>query len=384
MLAVCVTACGGGGSSDNNSNPPVPGAAPPLAGQLKAVTLLSTISASDIAQALNTSTDTRIQGLNPAYSVVSYRIEYLSSDGQGQSVRASGLLSVPVKPAGAKSPLLSYQHGTLYRDAQAPSNHAVASEVAVMLASLGYIVMAPDYVGYGVSRGTPHPYLLAAPSAAATIDLLTAAKTWRAGNNVNDNGQLFLTGYSEGGYVSMAAHRALQAANAVHLQSLRLVVAGAGAYNVQLTLDNLLSEVRAEQPALGLLLNPGLLRFLGPDAQHALAIALLAHLLPSDADVVFDTWFIDSYLADDTQAIAQRGSVHDWKPNLPIQLYHGRDDRTVPYASSLSALQAMRARGAGDLVSLTDCPAVPADHIPCVPFFLSFMLGQLASRATDL
>ncbi len=330
------------------------------------------------------SPDTRYQGLKPVYSVTSYRLEYLTSDAQGQLVRASGLVSVPVKAAGAKSPVLSYQHATTLHDADAPSNHAVATEVAVQLASLGYIVLAPDYVGYGVSRGTPHPYLLAAPSAAAAVDFLTAATTWRGNTGLADNGQLFLTGYSEGAYVTMAAHRALQAGNAPGLQPLRMEVSGAGPYNVQVTLDGLLDLVRAEQPVLGALLNPGLLRFLSTSARSQIRSELLKHLLPQDADVVFDTRFIDNYLADDVRAIAQLSSVHDWKPNLPVRLFHGRDDSTVPYASSLSTLQTMQSLGAGGLVSLTDCPAAPSEHIACVQSFLAFMLAQVGAQAMDL
>ena len=66
----------------------------------------------------------------------------------------------------------------------------------MVLASLGYVVLAPDYVGFGVSRGTSHPYLLATPTAAAVNDFLTAATYWRAASGVQDNGQLFLAGYS--------------------------------------------------------------------------------------------------------------------------------------------------------------------------------------------
>jgi hypothetical protein len=47
------------------------------------------------------------------------------------------------------------------------------------------------------------------------IDALTAARsalTAGLSSGVSDNGKLFLTGYSEGGYVAMAAHRAMQAA----------------------------------------------------------------------------------------------------------------------------------------------------------------------------
>lgn len=177
-LVALLAACGGGSAQDpgDGGNPPEPPPAPARSGQLESAALLGTVPAADIAAAL-AAKESLAQDVVPRYSVTSYRIEYLTTDADGKEVRASGLVSVPQKPAGAKSPVLSYQHGTLFRDAEAPSNNAVASEVAVVLASLGYIVLAPDYVGFGASKGTPHPYLLAAPSAAATVDFLTATRT---------------------------------------------------------------------------------------------------------------------------------------------------------------------------------------------------------------
>ena len=387
LMAVLV-ACGGGGNSDPASDNSPPVVAPPptaeRAGRLESSAALGTIAASDIAAALS-SKESLAQDVVPRFGVTSYRLEYLTTGADGQEVRASGLVSVPQKPAGAKSPVLSYQHGTLFRDAEAPSNNAVASEVAVVLASLGYIVLAPDYVGFGASRGTPHPYLLSAPSAAATVDFLTAARTWRGQAGVADNGQLFLTGYSEGGYVTMAAHRALQAANSPHLQQLRMVVPGAGPYNVQTTMDGLVRLVRDEQPLVGALINPGFLRYLGGSVQREVRRLLLRALIPGDADVAYDTRFIDRFLADDVRALDEISSVYDYRPGVPVRLYHGRDDRTVPYASSVSTERAMLQRGAGDLVSLTDCRAEPvAGHLECVPPFITFMLGQLAPVAQDL
>ena len=388
VLAAVLVACGGGGNSDPASDNSPPVVAPPptaeRAGRLESSAALGTIAASDIAAALS-SKESLAQDVVPRFGVTSYRLEYLTTGADGQEVRASGLVSVPQKPAGAKSPVLSYQHGTLFRDAEAPSNNAVASEVAVVLASLGYIVLAPDYVGFGASRGTPHPYLLSAPSAAATVDFLTAARTWRGQAGVADNGQLFLTGYSEGGYVTMAAHRALQAANSPHLQQLRMVVPGAGPYNVQTTMDGLVRLVRDEQPLVGALINPGFLRYLGGSVQREVRRLLLRALIPGDADVAYDTRFIDRFLADDVRALDEISSVYDYRPGVPVRLYHGRDDRTVPYASSVSTERAMLQRGAGDLVSLTDCRAEPvAGHLECVPPFITFMLGQLALVAQDL
>ncbi|MDP3230920.1 MAG: prolyl oligopeptidase family serine peptidase [Acidovorax sp.] len=379
-----LAACGGGSDSAANGPPPEPTPAPERSGQLASASLLGAIPAADITAAL-AAEESLAEGVVPRYSVTSYRLEYLTTDADGKEVRASGLVSVPQKPAGSKSPVLSYQHGTIFRDAEAPSNNAVASEVAVVLASLGYIVLAPDYVGFGASKGTPHPYLLSAPSAAATADFLTAARTWRGQANVADNGQLFLTGYSEGGYVTMATHRALQTGGSPHLQNLRMVVSGAGPYNVQTTMDGLVDVVRNEQPVIGALINPGFLRYLGGSVQREVRRLLLRALIPGDADVAYDTRFIDRFLADDVRALDVISSVYDYNPNVPVRLYHGRNDRTVPYASSVSTLRAMQNRGAGDLVSLTDCRAQPvAGHLECVPPFITFMLGQLAPVAQDL
>ena len=390
VLTVALAACGGGKSDDdkndnagNGDSQPVQPADPTTQGRFEAARSLGTVALADINVAV-AEKGLHLENLQPRYAVTSYRIEYLTDGATGQTVKASGLVSVPNKPAGAKSPVLSYQHGTIFRDAEAPSNNAVASEISVVMASLGYIVLAPDYVGYGVSKGVPHPYLQAAPMAASVIDFLTAAKTWRQQTGVYDNQQLFLTGYSEGGYATMAAHRALQAGNLPHLQQLRMVVPGAGPYNVQATLDSLIDIVRDKNKVLGALIQPGFLKKLGGSAQREVRRALLKELIPDDADTSIDALFLDNFLSDDVKATDRLSNVHNWRPQVPVYLYHGRDDQTVPYASSTSTLAAMQAQGASDLVSLSDCPAAPSSHLGCVAPFLGFMLGKLALQAQDL
>lgn len=386
VVFAAISACGGGKDEPAIEPPSTPAPAPvnPIGrGGLKSSTSLGSIAVADIAAALEKD-KSRVQNVVPRYAVASWRLDYTTLDANGAEVRASGLISVPQKTAGSASPVLSYQHGTIFRDAETPSNNAVAGEVAVVLASLGYVVVAPDYVGFGTSRGAPHPYLLATPTAAAVNDFLTASKVWREENKVLDNGQLFLAGYSEGGYATMAAHRELQASGSAHLSNLRMAVVGAGPYDVQTTLDGLIDLVRDKQPILGALINPGFLRYLGGSAQREVRRAVLRELLPDDADVVYDTRFLDLFFADDTRAIAQNSSVYDWRPQVPVPLFHGRDDKTVPYASSVRTLDAMRAQGAGDLVTLTDCRATPAGHIPCVPPFVEFMLQRVGVVAQDL
>ena len=382
LLPMLLAACGGGGGSSDAEPPQTAAAEPSGPGRLESATQLGRIAVADIDAAIN-APGSRTAGLAARYEVVNHRLTYLTIDAQGQPIVASALVSVPVKASGAKSPVLAFQHGTIEQDAEAPTNSVTAEAPAVVLASLGYIVVAADYVGYGASKGAPHPYLLATPSAAAVIDLLTAAATWRQRNRVADNGQLFLIGYSEGGHATVAAHRALQSAGGAHLASLVAVAAGAGPYHVGVTLDELLRRVCEDNPLLGALVNPGLLSRLNPTLRREVRDQLLKRLLPDDADVVFDASVLDAYLADDRAAVERLGNVHDWAPAAPLRLFHGRDDQTVPYVSATTTLQAMRSRGAAD-VSLTDCTLSPSSHLGCVPPFLTFALAEFALRVRDL
>ena len=101
-------------------------------------------------------------------------------------------------------------------------------------------------------------------------------------------------------------------------------VVGAGPYDVQATLDGLVDLMHKEQPILAALVGSGFLRFLGSSVRREIRRALLRELLPDDADVVYDTHFLDSFLADDKRAIAQDNSVFDWRPQVPVTLFHGR------------------------------------------------------------
>jgi pimeloyl-ACP methyl ester carboxylesterase len=380
-LAFALGACGGGGANNSSGTTvPVNAVGP---GQFLDAALLKTISPAEVSAALALDGDAAFLA-TPKYAVQAYRITYRTVDGQGQQITASGLVAVPQKPANAPSPVLSYQHATIKRQADAPSALTKLGDPPVVLASLGYIVVAADYVGYGVSSQALHPYLLSAPSAASVIDFLTAAKYWRQTQGVTDNKQLFLTGYSEGGYVTMAAHRALQAGTSAHRSELVRVVAGAGPYNVGATMDQLLGIIRETYPPLGEVLNPGFLKFLSDeDRRHAREL-LMALSLGIDAEVTFMPTVIDNYLADNRAAIAAVSDVYDWAPQVPVSLFHGRDDVTVPYLSATSTLQAMQSRGAGDRVTLTTCVAEPAGHKECVLPYWRFVLGQFAQVARDL
>ncbi|MGV6810344.1 MAG: alpha/beta hydrolase family protein, partial [bacterium] len=151
-----------------------------------------------------------LPAISALYDVEAFQLNYLTVDGRGALTEASALITLPQKSPLKRSPLLSFQHGTVFYNAEAPTSIFDETAPEVVTASLGYIVLSADYIGYGASLGKEHPYLLAHPSANAVIDLFSAAKTWLDFHDYPYQPQLFLTGYSEGGYVTMATHKIMQ------------------------------------------------------------------------------------------------------------------------------------------------------------------------------
>ncbi|MCH8622868.1 S9 family peptidase [Undibacterium sp. TS12] len=381
-LALCLSmaGCGGGGSSNNGPGPvTAPEVSnPPGAGHFEAATFIKTISASDVAAALPKDV---ASGVTPLYAVDAYKITYTTTDSASRSVTASGLALIPRKSASVVSPVLAYQHATIKTDAEAPSNHATPDEPAVLFAAMGYIVSAADYVGYGSTKGMPHPYLLAAPTANSVVDFMTATSRWRQTRSIADNGQLFMTGYSEGAYATAATLR-LMTQNKAALPVVTYV--GAGPYDVTLTLNAMLSAVRQQNPIVGALISPGFLKNLGANDRANVRNLLLSSALGSQSDISFDPAFLDNFLNDDTAAIAAQSNVYDWTPQSAISFFHGRDDTTVPYGNTDSIFNAMSKRGAGSLIDRTDCTVKPAEHIPCVPSFLVNDIKRMGALAKGL
>ncbi|GGC88822.1 alpha/beta hydrolase family protein [Undibacterium terreum] len=385
LLAIClgIAGCGGGGSADKGpvpSNPPdVSNPAGP--GHFEVATFIKTVSAADIAATLPTASAASI---TPLYAVDTYKLTYTTTDAAGHSVTASGLAAIPRKTSSLASPVLSYQHATAKMDADAPSNHATADEPALLFASLGYLVSAADYVGYGSTRGLPHPYLLATPTAASVADFITASARWRKSKAIADNGQLFFTGYSEGAYATIATLRMLTqngtAAGALPVSTF----VGAGPYDVLLTLNVMLETVRKQNPVLGTLISPGFLRNLGANDRANVRNLLLFLVLGTQSDINFDPTFLDNFLNDDTVAIASQSSVYDWTPQSPIFFFAGKGDTTVPYANTDEIVQTMTNRGAAALLARADCPVTPSEHLACVPSFLISDIARLGSLAKGL
>ena len=184
--------------------------------------LLSTVTAPSLLLELNTGANQQLLALagTPVCDVLIYHIEYATVGGANEATTASAALMVPTGSGSVctgSRPILLYAHGTSIDRAFNMVNlqNAESLALAALFATQGYIVVAPNYAGYDSSTLPYHPYLVADQQSKDMIDALTAARTalpFASLTLTKDSGRLFITGYSQGGFVAMATHRAMQAA----------------------------------------------------------------------------------------------------------------------------------------------------------------------------
>ncbi|HEY1890632.1 MAG TPA: prolyl oligopeptidase family serine peptidase [Steroidobacteraceae bacterium] len=162
----------------------------------------------------------------PTCGVDFYYFKYWTVGPDSSAQMASGALMVPTgstAPCTGPRPIVLYSHGTTTDSAynmaaiSDATNSANTESViaATVFAAQGYIVVAPNYLGYDISTLGYHPFINGAANATDMMDALTAARTALLSAltpGTTDSGKLYVTGYSEGGYVAMATVKAMQAA----------------------------------------------------------------------------------------------------------------------------------------------------------------------------
>ncbi len=305
------------------------------------------------------------------YDVQIYGVTYNTKYGN-QDVVASGMVFIPEE---ADNPeFFSFQHGTVASDNEVPTNLASSDIQLLLYAALsasGMIVVVPDFIGFGASNDIMHPYYVEQPSADAVLDNIRAAAELAISSDIEFSDDLYLSGYSQGGYVTMAAHKAYEE-QGMEFFDLKASFPSSGGYEIEGVRDFFFDQVTYG--------NPFFLAFVAEayrtyynEADDFLSLFFqepYATDIPDYFTGEFSGGTINGFLTDSIASLInpeyltdtenakfdvvndkmRDNSLTDWTPSIPVYMYHGNADITVPYQNSIDSYNTLISNGASETV----------------------------------
>jgi poly(3-hydroxybutyrate) depolymerase len=330
-------------------------------------------------------------------------VQYSTVGARSEGTTATTAIMLPSGDASCTSnlPVLVYAHGTSIDKAFSMtdvSKNPEAALVMAMYAAQGFIVVAPNYTGYTGSALTYHPYLHAQGQANDVINAVRAARNSFATLGVTASDKLFITGYSQGGFVAMATHREMQTNNSTEFK-----VTASGPMSGPYALDKFSQAIFSGNVNAGATVFTPLLIDsyqnayaniytrtseiyaspydsgtvgLFPTTDQATIDAFGANKLPTN---LFFTSIGAPYLvkpsfrtdfqtntANTFRIAVQKNDLLDFKPTSPVALCYGGADPVVFELNSVESAAAMQALGAGAFVTrfnLEDASTIPVPSV---------------------
>ncbi|SHO67679.1 hypothetical protein SAMN02745172_04360 [Pseudoxanthobacter soli DSM 19599] len=296
-----------------------------------------------------------------------YRITYPSvvPELDNRPIVATGLLAVP-DTEGSVFPLVSYQHGTVYKKTEVPSFPQESEETKLMIAQFagqGYLLIGPDYFGMGAST-EPEGYGVMGSQQQASFDMLTASLAVLRQLKIS-NDKLFISGWSEGGFVTMAFLQRLERAG-VKVDAAATASAPADIYSL---LNGFLNFPRKNDATWANVLYilsafsfenyyriPGLARTIIAPEYYDLAKRVYERQdykkdeIPTNLKILIQPAYFDpEFFAQSAYGrIALATQAYRWIIKTPLRNYYGEDDEIVSVGLGRLVMEYQRGIGAGN------------------------------------
>ncbi|MGW2424338.1 hypothetical protein ACWC0C_34720 [Streptomyces sp. NPDC001709] len=305
------------------------------------------------------------------YGVRANRIVYRTVDFKGKPSTASELVAMP-KNDERSLRVVSWLHGTeVYRGAVASVNDESPDRAtALLFASTGRAVSAPDYLGLGKGPGI-HPYGNPKATVTASVDALRAARAFARRDGRGLDRRVLISGFSQGGPATMLFGRALQQGVDPYFRPGALAPI-AGPFDLS-GFEAAAADDRVERSSLylayfatawnrmyGLYGAPNQ-AFRAPydkavetlfDGDHE--ASQLAAALPKTSKQLFTEDFLQKVrypTGNLRRELKVMDTTCDWRPDVPVHLFHAKGDKDVSFTNAVHCQRQLIANGADQRLS---------------------------------
>ena len=286
---------------------------------------------------------------------------YPSHDNEWNDITLSGKVMLPK----GKRPkrIIIVSHYTVCSDAEAPSN---CFSLEGVLVKLGYGLVIPDYMGYGVTANQIHPYLVMDQTARNVFDMYLAVRPWlKAIGMEPEHDDIYLMGYSQGGATTMAVERLIETEYCFpetdDYTKIRRVFAGGGPYDVKATYERFVTTDTASYPVAVPLVLQGMIKgnnlniqmndimqdwlynkldewinskqYTSAQINKFINTKVTHELLTPEGVTQTSGKVAELYKAMTINSIISQ----DWVPEASVYIMHSMDDETVPFTNASNA-----------------------------------------------
>ena len=412
-LVTLISACGIDGNEGVNS-------VEDGTSQLVSATVVDDVSSEVMLQVIKATIDANT---TVAFGYKAVKIQYNTLNQNNEPVVASGLLVIPSASDEYKAYLASVgkafsvsmineNHGTIFTNAEAPTSVEVSNGLpdyptAVLMTGIaGFAAVIPDYIGYGDTNDIVHPYMLKKDSVQVSVDMIKASMKYMEDSGIALNYQLYVSGYSQGGYNAMAVGQSIDGGS-VPKVTLKGVAPMDGPYSIEALGDQVIdANATMLYPAfLGYLANSYAYyyddvnledivvesntalyqslfdgSYTGPEIHANLGLTVNAGFAYYKADALFKESFITDYKNNLNSVIRgkfqENKSYENWVPKTKVNLIHCVDDEIIPFFLAQSAYDELSATGADVILS-----PIPSAYIPAATVESPFVHSRCGSTA---
>ena len=287
---------------------------------------------------------------------------YPSYDTEYNPVTLSGKVMLPTGRRPKRLILVS--HYTVGSNGEAPSN---CFSLEGVLVKLGYGLIIPDYLGYGVTADKVHPYLVMLTTALNVTDMYFAVHEWlKAVDMLPEKEDIYLMGYSQGGATTMAVEYLCELAYSDPAYPdlyipLHRVFAGGGPYDVKATYERFVNTDTASYPVAVPLVLQGMIKGnnLNVQLNDMMQPWMCSHMDEWVNSKRYCTAEINSFIGtnithnlltkeamDQTsekvaelyKAMTENSIIsYNWTPKASVYMMHSMNDETVPFTNAVNA-----------------------------------------------
>lgn len=297
------------------------------------------------------------------YGMIGYKLKYYTTDYDGRIVEAAGEVLFP--KTNKKLSLLIDCHATLLNRKSNPSDLGGKLPVQFtigpfLFAAAEYVVIAPDYIGYGNSEERAR-FTHEETTVNAIVDMYDAAKVMLDEINLETYDETFLTGYSLGAHAAIGTQKRLSGKAGYDF---KYTTVGGGPYDLEVAtmekgvlkkevflISAFLAFVMDSADGVGYNLYDGDFRNVIKEKYHD---AYLKNVKQKTLNILwgpiqwrnlFDESFIKAIETDMNHPLRQYlrdNSVYDWYNQYPTHYMHGAWDVIITPSNMTTAVNAQR------------------------------------------